>query len=251
MPTRRTIVGIGAHGQARGPVIKWASHGVSCQRRPFHIRSPGRPRRPCSSRVCMGSARATMRDSEDLPHRQRDVGVVPGTPLPRPRRGCAMERSASGARQRPRGEGEDSGDDPSSDGLLEEAKQAEREAIRLARRIGAGAALCSRVSGDSALRRARIRHGRCEAHLRNAGALGRGAACRACPRPDEGGVPTRWQRRAGVVDALITETARVEAADYIVIGTHGRSGIARLMLGSIADRVVRTAPCPVLTVRPT
>jgi nucleotide-binding universal stress UspA family protein len=64
------------------------------------------------------------------------------------------------------------------------------------------------------------------------------------------GVPTHWQRRTGVVDELIVDTARAQAADNIVMGTHGRSGIARLMLGSIADRVVRTAPCPVLTVRP-
>ena len=37
-------------------------------------------------------------------------------------------------------------------------------------------------------------------------------------------------------------------ADIIVIGTHGRSGVSRLLLGSVAERVVRTAPCPVLTV---
>ena len=45
---------------------------------------------------------------------------------------------------------------------------------------------------------------------------------------------------------------RVEEAgiDLIVIATRGRSKIARVLLGSVADRVVRTAPCPVLTVRP-
>jgi nucleotide-binding universal stress UspA family protein len=35
------------------------------------------------------------------------------------------------------------------------------------------------------------------------------------------------------------------------MGTHGRSGVAHLMLGSVAERLVRTAPCPVLTVRDT
>ena len=35
----------------------------------------------------------------------------------------------------------------------------------------------------------------------------------------------------------------------IVIGTHGRSGLPRLLLGSVAERVIRAAPCPVLTVR--
>jgi nucleotide-binding universal stress UspA family protein len=43
--------------------------------------------------------------------------------------------------------------------------------------------------------------------------------------------------------------ARDEAMDLIVLGTHGRSGVAHLFLGSVAERVVRTAPCPVLTVR--
>jgi universal stress protein A len=35
----------------------------------------------------------------------------------------------------------------------------------------------------------------------------------------------------------------------IVMGTHGRSGLDRLLLGSVAERVIRLAPCPVLTVR--
>jgi nucleotide-binding universal stress UspA family protein len=43
--------------------------------------------------------------------------------------------------------------------------------------------------------------------------------------------------------------ARRNRADLIVIGTHGRTGLARLMLGSVASRVVATAACPVLTVR--
>jgi nucleotide-binding universal stress UspA family protein len=37
--------------------------------------------------------------------------------------------------------------------------------------------------------------------------------------------------------------------DLIVMGTHGRSGLAHLFMGSVAERVVRSAPCPVLTVR--
>ncbi|WXB10898.1 universal stress protein [Pendulispora albinea] len=40
------------------------------------------------------------------------------------------------------------------------------------------------------------------------------------------------------------------AAAQLVMGTHGRQGIARMLLGSVAERVVRTAPCPVLTVAP-
>jgi universal stress protein A len=47
----------------------------------------------------------------------------------------------------------------------------------------------------------------------------------------------------------IVEHARVGGVDLIVMGTHGRTGMAHLLIGSVAERVVRTAPCPVLTVR--
>lgn len=47
----------------------------------------------------------------------------------------------------------------------------------------------------------------------------------------------------------IVNVARELHADLIVMGTHGRRGIARALLGSVAEHVVRTAPCPVLTVR--
>ena len=49
--------------------------------------------------------------------------------------------------------------------------------------------------------------------------------------------------------AAITEYARREQSDLVIVGTHGRSGVAHLVMGSVAERVVRTAPCPVLTVR--
>jgi nucleotide-binding universal stress UspA family protein len=49
--------------------------------------------------------------------------------------------------------------------------------------------------------------------------------------------------------AAIMFYARDAAIDLIVIGTHGRGAIAQLLMGSVAERVVRLAPCPVLTVR--
>jgi nucleotide-binding universal stress UspA family protein len=68
----------------------------------------------------------------------------------------------------------------------------------------------------------------------------------------------RAQRRARAIvlasnspAAAIVEYAEEEDVDLIVIGTHGRGGVAHLLLGSVAERVVRTAPCPVLTVRQT
>lgn len=50
------------------------------------------------------------------------------------------------------------------------------------------------------------------------------------------------------VDAIV-RTARARRADVIVMGTHGRTGLSRLLMGSVAERVVGTASCPVLTVR--
>ena len=53
----------------------------------------------------------------------------------------------------------------------------------------------------------------------------------------------------GAPAAEIVDYARTHGDDLIVMGTHGRSGVSRMLLGSVAERVVRTAPCPVLTVR--
>ena len=47
----------------------------------------------------------------------------------------------------------------------------------------------------------------------------------------------------------IVDFARETCADLIIMGTHGRGAMAHLLMGSVAERVVRTAPCPVLTVR--
>jgi nucleotide-binding universal stress UspA family protein len=55
------------------------------------------------------------------------------------------------------------------------------------------------------------------------------------------------------LDGPAREVAQLAAdleADLVVVGTHGRTGLARLALGSVAEEVVRLAPCPVLVVRP-
>ena len=49
--------------------------------------------------------------------------------------------------------------------------------------------------------------------------------------------------------AAIVEYARSKRIDLIVLGTHGRGALGHLFMGSVAERVVRTAPCPVLAVR--
>lgn len=55
--------------------------------------------------------------------------------------------------------------------------------------------------------------------------------------------------REGFVAPQIIELAQEKHFDLIVMGTHGRQGISHLLMGSVAEKVVRTAPCPVLTVR--
>ena len=56
---------------------------------------------------------------------------------------------------------------------------------------------------------------------------------------------------AGRPAHVIIDQAIARGTDLIVMGTHGRTGVAHLVLGSVAERVVRLAPCPVLTVRDT
>ena len=51
----------------------------------------------------------------------------------------------------------------------------------------------------------------------------------------------------GLPSAKIVEVARDEQVDLVVMGTHGRTGLHHLLLGSVAERVVRLSPCPVLT----
>ena len=53
----------------------------------------------------------------------------------------------------------------------------------------------------------------------------------------------------GIPFAEIISTAKEKKIDMIVIGSHGRTGLSHIMLGSVSEKVVRKAPCPVLTVR--
>jgi nucleotide-binding universal stress UspA family protein len=68
----------------------------------------------------------------------------------------------------------------------------------------------------------------------------------------------KWTVDRKVVHAVVEGSPKVEiigytrthAFDLIVLATHGRSGLAHVIIGRVAESVVRTAPCPVLTVRP-
>lgn len=70
--------------------------------------------------------------------------------------------------------------------------------------------------------------------------------------------PEGWSKDHSVVLAVkqgqpfveVIRYARSHDIDLIVMGTHGRSGLAHALLGSVAERVVQKSPCPVLTIRP-
>jgi nucleotide-binding universal stress UspA family protein len=71
-------------------------------------------------------------------------------------------------------------------------------------------------------------------------------------------IDPNWEKGRQVVRATVSGAPFVEIIRYakeheidmIVMGTHGRSGLVHVLLGSVAERVVRKSPCPVLTVRP-
>jgi nucleotide-binding universal stress UspA family protein len=68
-------------------------------------------------------------------------------------------------------------------------------------------------------------------------------------RPSDPKVRVRYLLVEGNPAAEILSAAREGNCDLIVMGTHGRTGLNRLLMGSVAEEVVRKAPCPVLTVR--
>jgi nucleotide-binding universal stress UspA family protein len=67
--------------------------------------------------------------------------------------------------------------------------------------------------------------------------------------PREPGLQVETEVLFGHGARTIAAYAAERGIDLIVMGTHGRTGIAHVLIGSIAERLVRTAPCPVLTVR--
>lgn len=72
---------------------------------------------------------------------------------------------------------------------------------------------------------------------------------RLVAKAKKAGVRARGVLLEGVPHEQITRAARAKRADLVVLGTHGRTGLAKFFLGSVAGRVVSTATCPVLTVR--
>lgn len=63
------------------------------------------------------------------------------------------------------------------------------------------------------------------------------------------GVNAKTILRSGIAYQEIVDGAKKLKADLIIHATHGRTGLSHLVMGSVAERVVRSAPCPVLTLR--
>jgi nucleotide-binding universal stress UspA family protein len=68
-------------------------------------------------------------------------------------------------------------------------------------------------------------------------------------QPDDPAIRPEYSLREGDVTHEILQFAADQACDLIVLGTHGRTGLSRLLMGSVAEGVVRRAGCPVLTVK--
>ncbi|MCA9064119.1 MAG: universal stress protein [Planctomycetaceae bacterium] len=66
----------------------------------------------------------------------------------------------------------------------------------------------------------------------------------------DNGKPVVREVRTGAVFLEIIEYSRENDIDLLVIGTHGRSGLMHVLMGSVAEKIVRKSPCPVLTVKP-
>jgi nucleotide-binding universal stress UspA family protein len=65
----------------------------------------------------------------------------------------------------------------------------------------------------------------------------------------EAGVEAAIDVRVGSPDAEIVACARERGADLIVMGSHGRTGLERLLMGSVSERVIGQAECPVMVVK--
>ena len=68
-------------------------------------------------------------------------------------------------------------------------------------------------------------------------------------RPPDPKIQVEHRLIVGNAATEILQVAEVSKCDLIVLGTHGRTGVARLLMGSVAEQVVRRASCPVLTVK--
>lgn len=124
------------------------------------------------------------------------------------------------------------------------SREATERAIDLASRLGARLLIVNvlekrRLAGGGSHERVDQARSEREAHLVKVVRVARAA-----------GVTAEFLVWQGDPGSSIAAAAEAEAADLVVVGTRGRSGAGRMLLGSVSDHVVRHAECPVLVVRP-
>lgn len=128
----------------------------------------------------------------------------------------------------------------------ETSAAAVRQGVELARTCGAGLILLH--VGDAAREVATEFPLGLDASLLDAE---RERLLKVLPPRDQADVHPEFVMSAGTPAVEIVRCAQEREVDVIVMGTHGRGGVSHLILGSVAEQVIRTAPCPVLVVRNT
>jgi nucleotide-binding universal stress UspA family protein len=131
----------------------------------------------------------------------------------------------------------------------EPAVAAERQAVRLARALGAELVLVH-VASEAPLWRESVYTPDVRAVFEGQRRWAADTLTARIQALAADGMTARSVVKVGVAWEEIVRLAAEEHADMIVMGTQGRTGLDRLLLGSVAERVIRRAPCPVLTVRP-
>jgi len=63
-------------------------------------------------------------------------------------------------------------------------------------------------------------------------------------------IPVKQVIKKGIIFIEIIDYIKEEGIDLVIMGTHGRSGGEHILIGSVAEKIVRKSPCPVLTIRP-
>ena len=125
------------------------------------------------------------------------------------------------------------------------AFMAGQHAVYLAKALGAGVVVLNVVETDLAFHSG-LRYADEVAQLEKSG---REATAKIKTLCDEAGVPAREVLARGSPAAVILQIAGDEHAGLIVMGTTGMSAVERVLLGSVSDKVIHHAACPVLLVR--
>ncbi|MDQ2052415.1 universal stress protein [Natronolimnohabitans sp. A-GB9] len=124
----------------------------------------------------------------------------------------------------------------------DEAQMAAERGIEIAAALDATVHAFSVIQSSAVLKRDQLRT--------DAKADARDAVERVETAAESAGVEVTTSVEKGVSHESIVNYATANDIDMIVMGTHGRTGLDHVMIGSVAERVVRTSPVPVLTIRP-